>query len=423
MKRIRIVIGIILLVFLSSGYEKLVAQEQADGQWTTYTTANGLPFNEVGAITFGPEGDLWCVLVPPGGGGVAHFDGNTWEHHTNEDGLGSDVILWFENALTVSSDGELWVATFDGGVSRYDGEVWTIYTTEDGLLSDMVTAVAIAPDGDLWCTHPMPECGISQFDGDSWTAYPSNDIGVSSCNLLNIAFDPDSALWATGSHVLRYHDESWTNFSTQTGMEFALYMDIGPDGKIWIGGEGISCYEGSAWTHYSLADIGAKDKGELMPLAVDSENVLWVGISDEIDEKTEVIRYDGQSWTEFAPEGGPTLKGVYSIAVGPDSTMWFGTNYGLFQYNEIVPLTNLPYRNENTLSLYPNPFTDWIVIKGKREMEAYVSVSNILGNILLEESCKGKNEFHINTANLPEGIYLVRITSDENISTYRIIKQ
>ena len=424
MKRKMLVIGIFTLVFFSLGCEKSSAQEQADGQWTTYTTSNGLPYNEVGAIAFGPDGDLWCVLVPPGGGGVAHFDGNTWEHHTNEDGLGSDVILWMEHTLNVSSDNVLWVATFGGGVSRFDGEAWTTYTKEDGLLSNNVSAVAIAPNGDLWCTHPVPDCGISHFDGESWTVNTPSDIGVTSCYLMNIAFDPDSTLWASGGNVLRCHDESWTSFSTQTGMEMALYMDIGPDGKIWIGAEGggVSCYSDSTWTHYSLADMGAKGSGALMPLAVDFENVLWVGVYDENEENDEVFRYDGKSWTEFAPEGGPDLKNVYSITVGPDSTIWFGTEYGLFRYNEKAPLTKVPYKNENILTVYPNPFTDWITIKGNKNLEACISVFNIMGNILLEESCEDKNEIHINTTNLPEGIYFVQITSKDNITAYKIFK-
>ena len=237
MKRKMIVIGIFTLVFFSLGCEKSTAQEQADGQWTSYTTSNGLPYDAVGAIAFEPDGDLWCVLVPAGGGGVAHFDGMTWKHYTTKDGLGSDAIIWFEHALTVSSDSVLWVATIGGGISSFDGEAWTTYTTEDGLLSDRVTAVAIAPNGDLWCTHPMPDCGISHFDGKTWTVNTPGDLGVTFCNLINIAFDPDSTLWASGSNfVFRYRDESWTSFSTQTGMEIpiAAYMDIGPDGKIWI---------------------------------------------------------------------------------------------------------------------------------------------------------------------------------------------
>jgi len=292
----------------------------------------------------------------------------------------------------VSSDGVLWVATFDGGVSRFDGEAWTSYTTEDGLLSDMVAAVAIAPDSDLWCNHPGPDLGISHFDGDSCTILAPGDIGET-FHIMNIAFDPDSALWAIGSHVLRYHNESWTNFSTQAGMEIALYMDIGPDGKIWIGGDGVTCYEDGSWTHYSLADIGAKGKGELLPLAVDSENVLWLGISDDIDENNEVFRFDGQSWTKFVPEGGPDLKNIYSIEVGPDSSIWFGTDYGIFRYKEKAPLTNLPYINENKLAVYPNPVRDVIHINtgnNYEQMTDYtIKIINTTGIVIFESRVNG----------------------------------
>jgi len=122
MKRVMIVIGISAFVCISLFCGKSTAQEQGSGQWTKYTTSGGLPYDEVAAIAFGPDGELWCVpLIPDVGGGAAHFDGNNWKHYTTKDGLGSDFIIWFENTLTVSSDGVLWVGTFGGGVSRFDG--------------------------------------------------------------------------------------------------------------------------------------------------------------------------------------------------------------------------------------------------------------------------------------------------------------
>jgi ligand-binding sensor domain-containing protein len=427
MRRFLIAIGIIMIVSFFLGLGKISAQEQADGQWTSFTTSNGLPYNEVAAIAFGPEGDLWCALVHPGGGGLAHFDGNTWEHHTSADGLGSDALLWTEHTLAVSSDNVLWVATFDAGVSRYDGETWTTYTTADGLLSDNVTSLAIAPDGELWCTHMMPECGISRFDGENWTVYSSADMGVPSCHLVNIAFGPDSVLWASGGdYVIHYNDESWTSFIPQTGLEvpLAFYMDIGPDGRVWIGTieTEVSCYEGSSWTHYTLADMGAKARGELMPLAVDAENILWVGVSGENEDDQEVIRYDGQSWTAFESEEGPALANVYTITVGPDSTIWFGTDYGLFGYKKKVPLTSIPHNSENKLTIYPNPFSDWIAITGCRNIEACIYVFNVMGDIILEEDCKGKNEYILNTAKLPKGIYFIEIASNDHSTAYKMIK-
>ena len=332
MKRVMTAIAMSVLVCVSPACEESTAPEQGDGPWTTYTTSDGLPYDAVGAIAFGPDGESWCVpLIPETGGGVAHFDGTTWKHYTEEDGLGSDFVLWMENTLAVSSDGVLWVGTFGGGVSRFDGETWTTYTTRDGLLADKVSAVAIAPNGNLWCTHPAPDCGISRFDGKNWTTYTTSDMGVTPCNLLNITFDPDGTLWASRSNVVVHHSgQTWTSFSSEMGLRtpVAIYMDIGPDGRIWVSGGGVSCYDGGAWSHHSLEEIGASGSGEgLIPLAVDSENVLWVGVYGE-----GVFRYDGNSWNKLTSRNGPALNNVFSITLGPDDSLWFGTESGISRY-------------------------------------------------------------------------------------------
>jgi ligand-binding sensor domain-containing protein len=318
------------LIFLFSCSENSTDPEQDEGQWTTYTTSDGLPSDAVGAIAFGPDGELWCVPLAEGGLGVAYFDGNSWKQYTANDGLGSNAILWMENTLAVSSNGDLWVGTFGGGVSYFDGERWTTYTTDDGLLANQVTAVAIAPNGDLWCAHAQPDCGLSRFNGVSWTVYTANNIGLSFCNLLTLAFDPSGILWAGGGVVIRFGGQNWISFSSETGMQqpIALYMDIGPDGKIWIAGNGVSCYNGTIWTYYSFDAIGVgSEHGEVIPIAVDSDNVVWIGIAGE-----GVFRYDGKSWDKFEQKNGPTLMNVFSITIAPDGAIWFGTESGISRY-------------------------------------------------------------------------------------------
>jgi len=332
MKKVMMIVGISIFVCLSLVSQKSSSTDQDDNLWITYTTTDGLPSNSVAAIAFGPNSELWCVpLIPEAGGGIAHFDSNVWKHYTTEDGLGSDFILWTEHTLAVSPDGVLWAATFGGGVSTFDGDVWTSYTTKNGLYADKVTAVAIAPNGDVWCAHPVPDCGISRFDGESWIVYTPNEIGVTSCNFMNMAFDPDDSLWISGSNVVvQYDGETWTNFSSESGLKIplALYIDIGSDGRVWIlGGSGVSCYDGNSWTHHSADDIGAKEIKEIAPLAVDHENIVWLGLIDE-----GVFRFDGVNWTKFAPNGAPILNNVFSIVVAPDGSLWFGTENGLSHY-------------------------------------------------------------------------------------------
>lgn len=49
--------------------------------------------------------------------------------YTTADGLAFDQVRW----IMQDGDGALWFATDGGGVSRYDGEQWITPTTDDGL--------------------------------------------------------------------------------------------------------------------------------------------------------------------------------------------------------------------------------------------------------------------------------------------------
>jgi ligand-binding sensor domain-containing protein len=330
MKISKIIIAIFFGLFVVSCSEKTTGPTEPGDQWIVYTTSDGLPSDAVGAIAFGPDGNLWCVPLVEGGTGVAHYDGNDWKHYTMDDGLGNNAILWMENTLAVSSEGDVWVATFGGGISCFNGQTWKTYTTDDGLLANQVTAVCIAPDGDLWCAHAAPVCGLSHFDGINWTVYTPRDMGLSSCNLISLAMDSNGTLWAGGDVVLHFDSDHWTRLSSETGMQqpIALYMDIGPDGNLWIAGSGVSCYDGTAWTHHSLEDIGAEGDSEtLMPIAVDSENVVWIGVTGK-----GVFKYNGEDWQKLNPKGAPDLKSVFSITIDEEGAIWFGTENGILCY-------------------------------------------------------------------------------------------
>jgi ligand-binding sensor domain-containing protein len=66
------------------------------------------------------------------------------ETFTQANGLGSDLV----GAMTRDKNGDLWVATF-AGLSRLHGGKIQNYTTANGLSSNVVTALLARRDGTL----------------------------------------------------------------------------------------------------------------------------------------------------------------------------------------------------------------------------------------------------------------------------------
>ncbi|WP_435578005.1 T9SS type A sorting domain-containing protein [Gilvibacter sp.] len=72
-------------------------------------------------------------------------------------------------------------------------------------------------------------------------------------------------------------------------------------------------------------------------------------------------------------------------------------------------------------SMYPNPANDVVTVKAQNEIQN-VTFFNILGQKVLEVAPNALSQ-EINVATLKAGVYVVNVTSDAQVGSYRLIKQ
>ena len=122
-----------------------------------------------------------------------------------------------------------------------------------------------------------------------------------------------------------------------------------------------------------------------------------------------VYLFPEDHWTFDANEGG-YLRCYSDTEIGHVSYYWNNCDYINPQYQ------NLPEENDpQTISIYPNPAKENVLIKGIEATE--VQVYNVLGQLV--KTVQNANE--INVSGLMEGIYLLRIAdADGECYTNRV---
>jgi ligand-binding sensor domain-containing protein len=128
--------------------------------FTNYSDADGLLNNNVNALDYDGNGDLWFGTQS----GVSQFDGVNWTDHTTatDSGLVDNNIT----AVAAGSTGDIWVGS-DFGVSRYSGGIWETFTELDGLGDDQVNYIHDDGLGVIWFGT---NSGVSKYDG-TWTSW------------------------------------------------------------------------------------------------------------------------------------------------------------------------------------------------------------------------------------------------------------
>ncbi len=339
----RIVTWAVSCVFASAAF--------AEGSWTTWTAADGLPGNTILALACTPDGTIWAGTDS----GVARYDGARWTAVTMADGLANDRV----RAIAAAPDGSVWFGTH-GGVSRFREGVWTTFTPRDeenDYTARHFETLAVAPDGSLYAGGMWV---LFRFDGAEWSCVIRDTVD-------RVVLAPDGTGWAGSmGNLYRLNGGVWASGTYDGYLENpCLPLTVNQDGSVWFArymtitdmldiqwlGNGVSLYESGEWRDRT-EEAGMTPGTRVHTAVTDSHGTVWFGTSRGL------VRYDGASWETVFADGLPEGE-VYVVAVDSSGAVWAGTKAGVTRYSGpatgVVAETEFP-RAFGPLRAAPNPF-------------------------------------------------------------------
>ncbi len=318
-----------------------------DGNFTAFTTGDGLPNNHVITLYQHPRGPEWSSLRPL----LQDRTGQVWGS-----GIGLTRLRegWFENIFRASNayapenivnalyedrDGALWVGT-QRGLARFKEGRWR---EEQGLSARIRGGIfAIRRDrrGDLWLGGVG---GLYRLHGEELTHYTAAD-GMPEATVYAIEEGRDGTLWiATDAGLLRTVSGRFRALTTADGLSFnrvaALYEDA--ESTLWIGtyDGGLNRLKGGRIVSYTT-EHGLYSNG-VFQILEDDFGFFWIGSNRGLHRvrKQELNDFaDGKisalTATHFDQRDGLVNPDCDSLGEPPgfkarDGKLWFPTNNGV----------------------------------------------------------------------------------------------
>ena len=219
------------------------------GVWSVVNTGNGLSSNDIRDIAIDPDGNIW--LANNLGIDLLDATGIVSTTYTTADGLaGNDV-----RAIYIQPDRTVWVAT-SAGASRFAEGVWQTFDSTGSMPANDIRSLTIEDDNRVWFATAN---GLAVYDASGQWRYADQTTGLASNDVRDVAVGPDGTVWAaTGAGLCRFSENVWHCLTTANGLltNDILTVSIGPDLSVWAGTTaGCSTFESSrGWRNFTTAD-------------------------------------------------------------------------------------------------------------------------------------------------------------------------
>lgn len=257
---------------------------------------------------------------------IVQADEGQWKTYTVADGLISpDVTTIFQDSV-----GNLWFGTRDGGVSRFDRGNFRSFTEKDGFPRIMdqrglpygfIRQILEDKQGHLWfiVTHnptPWDESLVCKYDGKKFHQITEQD-GLTGGTLDAVLRDKKGNVWVANKYgLMRYDGKKFQHFSDNEFQKFILAQS-GSDGRVYTIFESRS---GDIWLAGGprFGRRGGPGPGR-----------------EEQREFPFVIRYDGTKYYYYHIESfldSPSAS-IHAIAEDDTGNLWFGGWFVLLRYD------------------------------------------------------------------------------------------
>ncbi len=295
-----------------------------NGEWTTYTTKNGLASDSVTSLLEDREGSLW---IGTDGGGVSRLTNGRFQSFTPRDGLASLMVF----SLVQDANGGVWLGT-DVGVSHWEGNRFRSYTRQQGWPKADIRAMVWDRTGRLWAgTNGVgliraelgPDGALRLAKIDRASELPSNSI-------YSLREDSEGTIWVgmLRAGVSRLKDGVFTTFAKADGLSSDDVCSLWEDreGNMWAGTIGGGLNRLSEPKVRVLGEKAGLPKPAVLALFQDREGAFWFGSNGG-----GVTRHHNGILTNISTAQGLPNALVFSVAQDRSGDIWLGTRRGLSQ--------------------------------------------------------------------------------------------
>lgn len=285
--------------------------------WRKYTTADGLPSEQVTSAMVDRDGGLWFGTVE----GPVRYTGASPRPFSFFRAIPDFRVL----SMATDSSGAVWFGTESGKAARWNGTGTETFSPGGPELPyGRITDITVDRSGRVWFCHGEPE--LTSFDGVRWERWnpDAGDLSLAVC-------DSAGVLWFAGdSTLVSFDGVSWNQPSGNDEIPVViLQITVDRNGGVWLVGENgfLRRYRGATVTDYGndLQD------GTLHATAIavcPGRNGLVYVCSDR-----GIVRFDSSSW-ERLPDSRPEISAtVHGIAEAKDGSVWFATGWGLTRFD------------------------------------------------------------------------------------------
>ncbi len=327
----------------------------------------------------------------------------------------------------------------DGDYSNNEDEVWTITPDAGDAVTVIFTAFDVEANWDALYVFDGPDTSsplISSGNpptntgfpaGGYWgTSIPGPFTSTHSTGALTFRFLSDGSVTRPGwiadvvclpvpppnDLIVNAIDvDQFTQAYTdpEVRLQFATNELLNPDGCAIAGTNGV-------WYKFTATADGTAEASVTTPAGTTAV-IFYAAPDEDVTNETELV-YTFESNNQCAPG---TQASITTTA---------GQSYYIFVLNTggesdvVIDISNSLGTNENTIDgfvFYPNPMENVLHLRSNTSIDN-VTIYTILGQKVMDQNI-GATSAEIQTSNLSTGAYLMKVVSEGQTATYRLIKR
>lgn len=345
--------------------------------------------------------------MAPIGGGMEHQTMTSLS--TYENGLIAHELghMWFGDYVTCGSWQDIWI---NEGFASYAEYINLQYLSTQARANDWMNSAQSRakqqPNGSVYLN-----LAESTNESRIFSSQLSYKKGAAIIHMLRYEINNDVLFFnIIKEFLLRYGHKTATGSDFKavvnelTGHDYTWFFDQ------WYYGYGFPTFNfqyGFNNENKSWVTVSQTTSSTLTPLFKTSMELKLTFDDNSTSTQRVFISEKPQTFTFDLPR-------IKSLQVDPDNWLLKGTSSILS--NEIM-------NNDTKISIGPNPFSDRIQLNIAEEFKSIkVSILDITGKVLCQ-TISNKQVFEVDCSNLPQGVYIVKVSNGKHTTTRKLVKE